>query len=73
MPTIYGNGQKKHAEIYAGNTWVGRVIYYYYNYGENNLIRLLDQNKKVTAQFFLDKCDVVLDKSDTDDENVIGE
>lgn len=67
MNNIIGNGQKKHADIFVNNVWIGRVTYYYWS-EDNKVIRLHDKNKYVVAQFFTNKVkdnvQVVLEEED---------
>lgn len=64
MDKIFGDGTKKHADILLKNgNMIGRVVYYYYSYN-NMLIRLLDKNKYVTAQFYRGYVDIDLEEDD---------
>lgn len=68
--TIFGNGQKKHALIYINNNIVGQVIYYYWS-ESNILIRLHDNTKHITAQFY--KKDVIVALEEEEYEPYIDE
>lgn len=69
MSNVVGNSEKKKADIYVNNIWIGRIIYYYVS-EEDKIIRLHDKNKYVIAQFFKDKVYVELDKME---DNYYGE
>ena len=67
MNKIYGNGKKKHANIRIRSLLVGRVIYYYWSEDDNGIIRLLDINKHIIAQFDTKQINVELEDEDYDE------